>query len=263
MLNQLRKYWLIAVLEASSAVGDDSLFILQFVFRFLRVVVLLSLWQTVFANPNTVAELTLPSLLTYTLIQEVFAEQLLPHTDIEWAMHDGGIALRFLQPLSLVSQFVSQMLGRWVLGLGLFSVPLLLIAPWLGVNPLPASLPAAGLFLLSLLLTIAVGVALEFGFAALISYLEGSAYIVGRIRTALTLLLSGAVIPLALMPWGLGNILQWLPFASTASAPLQIYIGVGNPALLLARQAVWAVILWLTTTWLWNINREKLTSYGG
>jgi ABC-2 type transport system permease protein len=263
MLNQLRKYWLIAALESSSAVGDDSLFILQFIFRFLRVVVLLSLWRVVFADPNTVAEFTLPALLTYTLIQEVFAEQLLPHTDIDWALHDGGIAMRFLQPLSLVSQFVSQMVGRWFLGFGLLSLPLLLLSPLLGVNPLPASLSAAGLFVISLLLTVAVGVALEFSFAALISYLEGSAYIVGRVRAALTLLLSGSVIPLALMPWGLGDILKWLPFASTASAPLQIYIGVGAPITLLLTQAAWAIVLWLLATWLWRVNRERLASYGG
>ena len=262
-MKQLRKYWIIAALESASMVGEDSLFIIQFVFRFLRVVVLLSIWRVLFAGQSAVSGLTVEALLTYTLIQEVLAEQLLPRTDIEWAMHDGGIAMRFLQPLSLVSQFTSQMVGRWAFGFAFFSLPLLLVSPVLGVHPAPASLASAGLFGLSLLLTIAVGVGLEFIFAALLTHLEGSAYMVARVRTALSLLLSGAVVPLALMPWGLGEVFQWLPFASMASAPLRIYTGTGDPLTLLTIQAVWAAVLWVAARWLWQVHREKLVSYGG
>jgi len=75
-------------------------------FRVLRVVVLLSLWRVILTAHDT-AGMTLSTTLTYTLIQEVFAEQLLPRTNIEWALHDGGIAMRFLQPLDLVSQFMA------------------------------------------------------------------------------------------------------------------------------------------------------------
>src|SRR5439155_16405488 len=75
-------------------------------FRLLRVVVLLSLWRVILTAHDT-AGMTLGTTLTYTLIQEVFAEQLLPRTNIEWALHDGGIAMRFLQPLDLVSQFMA------------------------------------------------------------------------------------------------------------------------------------------------------------
>ena len=94
------------------------------------------------------------------------------------------------------------------------------------------------LFLLSLLLTMVVGVAFDFIFAALLTYVEGSAYIISRVRQALAVLLSGSVIPLALMPWGLGELLQWSPFASLASAPLRIYTGTGEPLLLIALQAL-------------------------
>lgn len=263
IFKHLRKYWVIATLEAASLVGENSLFIVQFVFRFLRVVVLLAVWRALLAHDQPVAGLTLETLLTYTLIQEVFAEQLLPRTDIEWALHDGGIAMRFLQPISLVSQFTAQMVGRWGFNFAFFSLPLLVCAPLLGVSPLPANGAALGWFSVSLVLTIAVGVALEFIFAAFLSYLEGSAYIVSRVRTALTLVLSGAVVPLALLPWNLGALLQWLPFASLASAPLQIYIGLGDPLTIIAQQLFWAIALWSLSQWLWRVSREKLASYGG
>ena len=42
-----RKMWAIATLEAASTLGEDVLFIIQFIFRWLRVVVLLSLWRVI------------------------------------------------------------------------------------------------------------------------------------------------------------------------------------------------------------------------
>lgn len=249
-------------MESASLTGESSYFIIGYVFRFFRVVVLLSLWHTILAGKSDTA-LTLDAVLTYTLISEIFAEQLTPRTQIEWAMHDGGIAARFLQPLSLVAQFVSLMVGRWLFGLVLCSLPLLIVAPWLGVNPSPANSTAALWFIPSLLLTIVLGVALDFWFAALFVVMEGSAYLVGQMRSASTALLSGAVIPLAFMPWGLGDALQWLPFASLASTPLRIYTGNGDPLFLVTVQLAWAIVLWPLALWLWRINREKLVLYGG
>jgi ABC-2 type transport system permease protein len=259
----LRPMWKTAAMEAASVTGESSLFVIQFLFRFLRVVILLAVWRTLLPGQGTTSGLTLAAVLSYTLIAEVFADQLSPRTDIEWAMHDGGIATRFLQPLGLVSQFSSLMAGRWLFGFCLFSLPLLLVSPLLGVNPLPVDGAAAALFALSLLLTVVVGVALDFIFAALLVDLEGSAYIVGRVRRAFSLLLSGSVLPLALMPWGLGDALQWLPFASLASAPLRIYTGSGEPLGLISLQVFWAVVLWALSTRLWRRNRERLVSYGG
>lgn len=259
----LRSFWKTAAMEAASLAGEDSLFVVQFVFRSLRVVVLLAVWRTIFEGRAETSGFGAAAVLTYTLVAEAFAEQLQPKTDVEWALHDGGIATRYLQPLSLVAQFIGLMFGRWLLGLALFSLPLLLAAPLLGVNPLPASAASGALFLLSLPLAVAVGVALEFIFAALLVHMEGSAYVVARVRVSLSLVLSGALIPLPLFPWRLGEILQWLPFASVASAPLQIYVGTGDPPLLLALQAFWAVALWALAEWLWRSYRERFVSYGG
>jgi len=263
MAQLVRGFWKTAAMEAASLVGEDSLFVVQYVFRFLRVVILLAVWRTVLDGRADVSGMTPAAVLTYTLIAEVFAEQIAPKTDVEWALHDGGIATRFLQPLGLVAQFGGLMFGRWWLGLALFSLPLLLASPLLGVDPRPASVASALAFVPSLLLAVAVGVAVEFIFAALLVYMEGSAYVVARVRVAVTLVLSGALIPLRLLPWGLGDLLAWLPFASVASAPLQIYTGTGDPLLLIGVQAFWAVALWALSNWCWRASRERLVSYGG
>ncbi len=250
-------------MEASGTVGDDPLFLLQYLFRFLRVVVLLSVWQLAYAGKGVVSGLSVAAVLTYVLIEEVFADQLTARTELWVSLRDGSIAVSFLQPFGMVGQFTARMVGRWLFSLTFFSLPLLLVSPLLGVDPRPAS-PVAGVaFALSLLLAIVVGVALEFIFGAMLVYFEHSVFAVDNMRAALTLVVSGALIPLPLMPWGLGDVLQWLPFASVASAPLRIYTGTGDAAPLLALQIAWALLLWPFARWLWDRNRERLVSFGG
>jgi ABC-2 type transport system permease protein len=84
-----------------------------------------------------------------------------------------------------------------------------------------------------------------------------------QIRNALTTLLSGALLPLALLPPAVGALFGWLPFASMASAPLQIYIGTGNWLNLVALQICWSLVLWPLAHWLWQIGRERMVAYGG
>ena len=68
---------------------------------------------------------------------------------------------------------------------------------------------------------------------------------------------------LALLPAGIGAVFGWLPFASMASAPLQLYIGTGDATRLLALQVGWSLLLWPLARWLWRISRERMVSYGG
>jgi ABC-type uncharacterized transport system permease subunit len=259
----LRKYWTTAALAATSVTGDSLWFLLDYLLRFLRVAVLLAVWRTILGGREPVAGMTLDAVLTYTLVAAVFADQLAVRTGLEHALWSGAIATRLLQPMGVVGHFVAEMVGGWLLGFALFSAPLLLAAPLLGVNPLPASAPAGLLFVASLALGVAVGVALDFVFAALMVAFGWNVWDVERLRAAASRVLSGSLVPLALLPWGLGEVFAWLPFAATAWAPLAIYTGTGDPSRLLALQAAWAAALWPLAQWLWRANRQKVVLYGG
>jgi ABC-type uncharacterized transport system permease subunit len=263
MRTTLNKYYKTATMAAAGQVGDSSLFVMDYLLRFLRVAVLLSLWRTLLAGKGVVSGMTLSSVLTYTLIAEVFAEPLTCRTWLESAFWDGTIATRFLKPIGVFGQFAAEMCGRWMFGFGAFSLPLLLCAPLLGVDPRPASTLAGGLFLVSLVLAVLVGLALEYCFAALAVGMEWHPYAINSARAAIGTLLSGAFLPLALLPWGIGKLFGWLPFAAMASVPLRLYTGTGDAFHLLGLQAIWAIVLWPIAGRLWRKYRERMVSYGG
>ncbi len=261
--SSLPGYLKTAAMAAASYVGDSPLFLLDYLLRFLRVAVLLSLWRLILAGRGTVSGMSMGSVLTYTLVAEVFREQLACRTQLHWALWDGSIVNRLLRPLSPFGEFAAEMAGRWAFGLAVFSLPLMLAAPLLGVNPLPAGAWAGALFLPSLALGVSVGLAVEFIFGSLMVLLRLSLWPIEQMRSALTILLTGALVPLALWPWRLGEAFAWLPFAAMASAPLRIYTGTGPALPLLASQVAWSAVLWPLARWLWAASRERLVAYGG
>ncbi len=251
------------MIAATGLVGDSKLFLLDYLLRLLRVAMLLSIWRTLFAGRHEVGGMTLSTLLTYTLIAEAFAEPLAARTDLPGYFWTGTLLGRYLRPLNLFGQFAAEACGSWALHFALFSLPLLLLAPALGVNPLPSSGVAAVSFAVSLVLAVSVGLALENIFVAIGIWWQMPIWIIDRMRSAFNALLSGAFIPLALLPFHLGAVLGWLPFASMASAPMRLYTGTGDPLRLIGLQAVWAALLWPLAIRLWDASRERMVSYGG
>ncbi len=259
----LRGYTKTASLAASNYLSDSRYFLADYLLRFLRVSLLLAIWRTLLAGRGTVSGMTLGSVLTYTLIAEVFGEQLAVRTGVEEAFWEGTVVVRYLRPMGLMAQFTAEMAGRWAFTFASFSLPMLLVAPLLGVDPRPTSAAAALGFAISLPMAISIGLALEFIFTALMVRLDLSIWLLGSFRSAVGTLLSGALLPLALLPWRLGGVFGWLPFAAMASTPLRIYTGTGAPLPLMTVQAAWSLLLWPLAGWLWRANRERMVSHGG
>jgi viologen exporter family transport system permease protein len=249
---------------AAGAFFDTPFFLLEYALRFLRVVVLLALWRSVLLQQTqNGGPMTLQQVLTYTLVAEVFAAQLKLRTSLNLTLWEGTLVVRFLRPMGLIRQLAAEMAGQWAVDLVLFSIPLFAVAPLLGVDPRPADPQAALLFIPSLALSIVVGLGMEQFFGAAGVGLEQPVWLVDYVRSAIAMLLSGQLLPLAFYPAGIGEAFQWLPFAATAWAPLAIYTSAGNPLTLLGSQVLWAIVLWPIANWIWRANREKLASHGG
>jgi ABC-2 type transport system permease protein len=260
----LKKHWKTMSVVATDSLHDQGFVLIgNYTLRLLRVVFLISLWRTLLPEEGDISGMTRDAVLTYTLIAEIFSGFMSVRTGLDEALWRGDIANRLLRPVGIYGQFIAEMLGDRIPNLILFSLPLFCIAPFFDINPLPANPTSGGLFIVSLLLGVLIGVAFDFIFASLLVFLEQSVYALMQIRDAVSVLLSGAIIPLAFLPWGLGDALTWLPFASVASAPLRIYTNTGDPIFLLSLQVAWTIVLWPIAHALWNFNRERLVSHGG
>lgn len=252
-----------AMMKATGTVGDSPLFLVNYLLRLLRVVVLLTLWRSLLPAHGATSGLTLAQVLTYTVMGEATEDLLACRTWLEDSFWSGAITTRYLRPMGLFTQFSSEMMGPIVLGIGLFSTPLLALSPLLGVDPLPVNIGAAALFAISLCLAVSVSLAIEYIFSAFAIAVKMHPFAINSLRAAVWAVLSGAFLPLALLPWGLGRVFEWLPFAATASTPLKIYVGSGAPLPMIAVQLGWTALLWPVAIWMWRVNQERMVAYGG
>ena len=143
--------------------------------------------------------------------------------------------------------------------LTLFSLPMAIVSPLIGVSLRPASL----WFFTSLFLCISLGFAIDVLFACLSIKLRNMSWLISRIRAAIVALLSGTVIPIRFLPLGLDEIMKYQPFASLGGAPLSIFVGAAEPVRVLLLQITWNLILWPAALLAFNKSQEGMVSYGG
>ena len=252
-----------AWLSATAHVGESRLFLFDYAIRALRVAVLASIWTLLVRADPDASPLPLAALLTWVVLAEAFAHLIALESGLAQSFWQGTLVHYFLRPTGVVRQFAAEGAGRAVIDFALFSLPLLLAAPLFGISVAPASSSAGLLFPVSLALSLAVGLALEFIGGALALVSDQPIWLIDNARRTLVQLLSGALVPLAVLPWGLGDVLAWLPFAATAWAPLALYTGIEEAPRLLALQVGWAVALWALALRLWSRERERVVAYGG
>ena len=258
----MHRYLATARMATAGYVADGLYVAFDYALRLLRVLVLLALWRIIL-GPDGAGGMATAAVLTYTLIAAAFSEQIAIRTTMDEALWNGSLANYFLRPHWLVGGFAAETAGKWTIDFVVFSLPLLAMSPLFGVDPRPASALDGVLFVVSLGLAISVGFAVELLFVALLVMLEMNVWAMRQVRGAVESILAGSVVPLALLPWGLGAVFAWTPYAAMASAPLRIYTGTGDPLPLLLGQLAWSIVLWPLGGWLWRAHRERLVGYGG
>lgn len=265
-MHSFRKYTATARLCATSVFDGGLLPVMsEYAVRLLQLIMLTLIWRTLAAEGADLGGMSLPQLLTYTLMASALRQQLEIVTPATSALWEGSIIGRYLRPVPLLGGLAAETIGRWWIPVLLFySLPVWLLAPLFGISPLPASPFAAAAFLLSLTLSVSLGFALDFLFASLAVRMKNGCWAANDIREAVTALFTGALIPFSLMPPWAGRILSLLPTGSIASAPLRIYVGTaGNILHLLLLQLFWNAVLWPFSLWAFYKSEERMISYGG
>lgn len=158
----------------------------------------------------------------------------------------GGVVYRFFAP----SVFV------W-LGLEIYRVRVLDMAPVAAQNVL--------LYLISGFMSFLIYVLFDFCFG-MVAFVTTYMFGMMMAKGALLAFLTGQLIPISFFPEVLQRVFDFLPFSSMVYTPVMIYLGKYTGATLwtmLARQAVWVVLLYLLGTLLWQKITKRMVVLGG
>lgn len=237
----------------------------EYLVRLVQFTLMILIWKSLASEGADLGGMTLSQLLTYTLMSSVLRQQLNILSPATSALWEGSIIGRYTRPLPVTISFIVETIGRWWIPVFLFyGLPLWLLAPLLGISPLPGSVSAGILALISLTASASLGFAIDLIFASFAIRLKNGCWAATHIREAIYSLLSGELIPFALFPWGLGAVFAMTPFGSIAHAPLTIYIGAaGHPWQVIGLQVFWNVVLWGIALKFFHKSEERMISYGG
>ena len=259
-LNYMNK--IIATIKMSVAGKLNGGVLALFAGYLLRIVYLLPLvflWRSLAEGGADLGGFSLEQLLTYTCVSAILRSQLDVQSGIVTWHYDGKMLDLYRRPQTIFGQLVLITAGGWFPELLLFSLPLVLIVPFFGVNLVPAST----WFWPSLVLAVSLGFAVDFIFACFIIRMKNATWMAYSLRHAVTMLLSGAVIPFDLLPWGMGAVFRLLPFGSLAAAPLTLFTGMTEAGAVLPLQVFWNLLLWPLAALAFGKSMEKMVSYGG
>jgi len=255
----MNKYLKSAHLSALEKTNGGIVYLLpDILIKVITLIPLIFLWRMVM-NSGVEVGMSLQQMLTYTYVSAILADMLVVQTAASGWLSEGVLMKLYGRPLSVIGQLAAQTIGGWLPMLLLFSVPMTLVAPLFGVSLIPAS----PLFVLSLLLCISLGFSVDVLFACLSIKLRNMNWLIGRIRMAVVSLLSGTVIPIRLLPFGIAAAMEYQPFASLGGAPLSIFMGSADVKEVIMLQLFWNLILWPLALMAFHKSQEGMVSYGG
>ncbi len=231
----------------------------QYLLQIGGLAALLMIWRSLFLQGVDLEGMHLTQFYTYTVLSTALAPLLNLRTPASGWLHDGTMLGLYQRPAGVFAQLAAHTVGSWGMRLLCLSLPVLLIAAFCGLDMRPASL----WFFPSLFLSVLQGFAVDFLFACLLIRMRNLEWTVHCLREALTALFTGSLIPFAVLPWEIGNVLQLSPFGTLAGAPLAIFTGLSEPGILLITQIIWNLILWPLALYCFRASGERMVSYGG
>ena len=255
----MRKYLETARLAALEKINAGILYLLpDILIKIVTLIPLVFMWRVIITSGARV-EMSLGQMLAYAYASSILSEMLVVRTAASGWLSEGVLMTLYSRPMSVLGQLAAQTVGGWVPMLAFFSLPMALIAPVFGVRLVPAS----PFFVLSLALCVSLGFAVDALFACLSIKLRNMNWLIGRIHLAITAVLSGTVIPIGLLPYGIAGAMKYQPFASLGGAPLGIFTGVADVRETILIQIIWNAALWPAALLAFKKSQEGIVSYGG
>lgn len=261
------KYISIALTAFQQAIAYRITTLTNIALTFIWVFILYFLWRAAFNERAMIQGFTWDDMRTYVVIAyglnaligwRIAANMM--HT-----IRTGDIVRDLTRPLNYCLAQISQATGAAMVE-GMLSLLLTLVVGlvFIGIQP-PASPTAAALFVVAVVLGYLTKALIVFCVSLLMFWTVNGVGIAWS-RDAVINILSGTVIPLAMLPGWLRGVAEFAPMRGIISTPLLIYLGKaeGTGALgLLGISAIWLVLLWFFANWAWRAAFNRVEIQGG
>lgn len=255
----VRKYMATARMALQGKTGGGVLYMVpDIVMKVVYLVPLMFIWKTL-AESGYEAEMSVSQLLSYTYVNALLADLTIVNTYLSAWNYDTKSMEMFTRPLPAFGQVISRTVGEWTPMLLLFSLPMALAAPFLGIRILPCTVWAIP----SLILSVSLGFAFEFVYYCVTIRLRNVSWLTYVIRSAVVSFFSGTVIPFKILPFGMDRWIQYQPFGSMGGAFLSLYVGSVRPLEVIPAQLFWNIVIWTAAALWFRKSRERMVSFGG
>jgi len=204
---------------------------MQLFVNLLAIIIFVYFWRAVYAGSSTIGGLNYQQTINYILLAQVltplaYNSNLIYH--FGHLMREGLFGIELLRPIDFQANVYIQQLAELLVAL-ILNLPLGIMA-WFFFG---LQLPTHPLVWLCFIITAALGNAVLFLFdyiVACISFYITEIWGLSVLRFGISTFLSGALVPLEMMPHWLQQITLALPFAQALYAPVSILSGITSTA---------------------------------
>ena len=236
------------------------------VLNIIGMAIMVFFWRAVYNEANTIADLSMVQTLNYIMLAFIF----MPLTDLDviWEMgnqlRDGTIAHQLLRPIDFQMMFYAQNLGGLVTRL-LLQIPIALIATVFFGLQWPSDIWTWGAFFISALLGYTVLFFFHW-FLSCLTFYTTEVWGLGVLVLGFTTFLSGALVPLTMMPDWMQSIVYSIPFAQAIAVPVNLLTGItppGDAPRVWLIQLLWVAGMWVASNLFFRVAVRKITVQGG
>lgn len=261
------KYVSIALTSFQQAITYRITTLTNIALTFIWVFILYYLWKAAFNERQMIQGFTWDDMRTYVVLAYGL------NALIGWrisanmmqTIRSGEILRDLTRPLNYCTNQLSVATGAAMVE-GILSLILTMTVGlvFIGIKP-PADLAAGIMFAIAVVLGFFIKALIVFS-VSLLTFWTLNGVGISWSREAVINILSGTIIPLAMLPGWLQVIANVAPMRGIVNTPLMIYLGKaeGTEALLLlALSAVWLIVLWFFGNWAWKTAFNHVEIQGG
>jgi len=236
------------------------------VLNIISMTILVYFWRAIYADTSTISGLALDQTVRYILLAFIFMP--LTANDLVWEfgtnLREGLIIHHLLRPVNFQAMHYAQALGSVATRLVL-QLPMLIVATLLFGLKLPTGLNTWLAFLVSAVLGFTVMFFFNW-FLACFTFYTTEIWGLGVLIEGMNFFLSGALVPLVMMPIWLRSIVLSIPFAQALAVPIGLLTGI-TPLMDAPHvwfvQILWIIGMWLFSTLFFRVAVRRITVQGG